>query len=238
MTARIRLLLAEDDPDLAGMLAELLSTAGYEVDVARDGMAALHLALNGRHDVAVLDRGLPHVEGLELLNRLRSAGWATPVVIVSAYAALEDRIAGLDAGAEDYLVKPFDVEELLARLRALLRRHLEQADLLVVFGGRFDASARTVTLADGDSADNARPALVELSGREADLLEVLSRRPSRVFTRDELRDRVFPDAEAASIVDTYVHYLRRKLGREVVRTVHGIGYQLGPTASPADNEPR
>jgi two-component system response regulator QseB len=238
VTPRPRLLLAEDDPDLAGMLAELLSTAGYEVDVARDGQAALHLALNGRHDVAVLDRGLPHVEGLELLSRLRSAGWATPVVILSAYATLEDRIAGLDAGAEDYLVKPFDVEELLARLRALLRRHLEQADLLVVSGGRFDAGARTVTLVDDDSAGDARAAVVDLSGREADLLEVLGRRPARVFTRDELRDRVFPDAEAASIVDTYVHYLRRKLGREVVRTVHGVGYQLGRTDVPADGDPR
>lgn len=238
MTPRPRLLLAEDDPDLAGMLAELLSTAGYEVDVARDGQAALHLALNGRHDVAVLDRGLPHVEGLELLSRLRSAGWATPVVILSAYATLEDRIAGLDAGAEDYLVKPFDVEELLARLRALLRRHLEQADLLVVSGGRFDAGARTVTLVDDDSASSARPSVVDLSGREADLLEVLGRRPARVFTRDELRDRVFPDAEAASIVDTYVHYLRRKLGRDVVRTVHGVGYQLGRTDVAADGDPR
>jgi two-component system response regulator QseB len=238
VTPRPRLLLAEDDPDLAGMLAELLSSAGYEVDVAREGQAALHLALNGRHDVAVLDRGLPHVEGLELLSRLRSAGWATPVVILSAYATLEDRIAGLDAGAEDYLVKPFDVEELLARLRALLRRHLEQADLLVVSGGRFDAGARTVTLVDDDTAGDARAAVVELSGREADLLEVLGRRPARVFTRDELRDRVFPDAEAASIVDTYVHYLRRKLGREVVRTVHGVGYQLGRTDAPADGDPR
>jgi two-component system response regulator QseB len=231
-----RVLLAEDDPDLAGMLAELLSSAGYRVDVARDGEAALHLALNGRHEVAVLDRGLPHVEGLALLTRLRGAGWATPVLILSAYAALEDRIAGLDAGAEDYLVKPFDVEELLARLRALLRRHLEEADLLVVPGGRFDAGARTVTLTDGGSGDGAGPALVELSGREADLLEVLGRRPARVFPRDELRDRVFPDAEAASIVDTYVHYLRRKLGREVVRTVHGVGYQLG--RPPADGEAR
>ncbi|MDQ1663798.1 MAG: two-component system, OmpR family, response regulator QseB [Blastococcus sp.] len=240
MTPRPRLLLAEDDPDLAGMLTELLSTAGYEVDVARDGQAALHLALNGRHDVAVLDRGLPHVEGLELLSRLRSAGWATPVVILSAYATLEDRITGLDAGAEDYLGKPFDVEELLARLRALLRRHLEQADLLVVAGGRFDARARTVTFVDvaRARAGDARPAVVELSGREADLLEVLGRRPSRVFARDELRDRVFPDAEAASIVDTYVHYLRRKLGREVVRTVHGVGYQLGRSDALADGDPR
>jgi len=234
---RPRLLLAEDDPDLAGMLAELLAAAGYEVDVARDGQAALHLALNARHDVAVFDRGLPHVEGLALLSRLRGAGWATPVVILSAYASLEDRVAGLDAGAEDYLVKPFDVEELLARLRALLRRHLAQADLLVVPGGRFDAGARIVTLAPGAAGDGGGPAVVELSGREADLLEVLGRRPGRVFPRDELRDRVFPDAEAASIVDTYVHYLRRKLGREVVRTVHGVGYQLGRHL-PDDGEAR
>ena len=147
----------------AGMLAELLAAAGYEVDVARDGQAALHLALNGRHDVAVFDRGLPHVEGLELLSRLRGAGWATPVVILSAYAALEDRVAGLDAGAEDYLVKPFDVEELLARLRALLRRHLAQADLLVVPGGRFDAGARIVTR-DPATAGTAAAPVVELSG--------------------------------------------------------------------------
>ena len=233
-----RLLLAEDDPDLAGMLAELLAGSGYEVDVARDGQAALRLALNGRHDVAVLDRGLPHVDGLALLGRLRGAGWTTPVLVLSAYAALEDRIAGLDAGAEDYLVKPFDVEELLARLRALLRRHLEQTDVLVVPGGRFDAGTRIVTLTEGVTGEAAAPVVVELSGREADLLEVLGRRPGRVFPRDELRDRVFPDAEAASIVDTYVHYLRRKLGREVVRTLHGVGYQLGRSLPPADGGPR
>ena len=231
-----RLLLAEDDPDLAGMLAELLAGSGYEVDVARDGQAALQLALGGRHDVAVLDRGLPHIEGVALLGRLRASGWTTPVLILSAYAGLEDRIAGLDAGAEDYLVKPFDLEELLARLRALLRRHLEQTDVLVVPGGRFDAGTRLVTLTDATGEGAAL--VMELSGREADLLEVLARRPGRVFPRDELRDRVFPDAEAASIVDTYVHYLRRKLGREVVRTLHGVGYQLGRSVPPAVDSPR
>jgi two-component system response regulator QseB len=240
---RPRLLLAEDNPDLADMLADLLAAEGYQVDAARDGQSALHLALNTRHDVAVLDRGLPHVEGLELLARLRGSGWSTPVLILSAYATLEDRVAGLDAGAEDYLVKPFDVEELLARLRALLRRHLADAELLVVPGGRLDTQARTVH-PDGRPSDGpASPSgpgrgPVELSGREAALLEVLARRPSRVFARDELRDRVFPDAEAASIVDTYVHYLRRKLGREVVRTLHGVGYQLGRPPSPAADDAR
>src|SRR6476646_62904 len=126
------------------MLGQLLDAEGYEVDAARDGQSALHLALNGRHDVAVLDRGLPHVEGLELLSRLRGSGWSTPVLILSAYATPADRVAGLDAGAEDSLVKPFDVEELLARLRALLRRHLADALQLAVLRGRLDAQTRTV----------------------------------------------------------------------------------------------
>lgn len=225
-----RLLLAEDDPDLTEMLAELLTAEGYEVDVARDGQSALHLALNGRHEVAVLDRGLPHLDGLTVLARLRRAGWSTPVLVLSAFGTPGDRVQGLDAGAEDYLAKPFDVEELLARLRALLRRHLEDAPLLLVPGGRLDTRARTVT-PRGAPGPGVRA--VELSGREADLLEVLARRPTRVFGRDELRDRVFPDAEADNIVDTYVHYLRRKLGRHAVRTVHGVGYQLGPVV-PAD----
>jgi two-component system response regulator QseB len=224
-------LLAEDDPDLVEMLTELLSEEGYDVDVARDGQAALHLALNGRHEVAVLDRGLPHLDGLSVLGRLRSAGWAAPVLVLSAFGTPKDRVDGLDAGAEDYLTKPFDVEELLARLRALLRRHLDDSALLSIPGGRLDARARTV------STTGVPPVAVELSGREAALLEVLARRPSRVFGREELRDRVFPDTEAANVVDTYVHYLRRKLGREVVRTVHGVGYQLGSAAVADDGRP-
>jgi two-component system response regulator QseB len=226
-----RLLLAEDDPDLVEMLTELLSEEGYDVDVARDGQAALHLALNGRHEVAVLDRGLPHLDGLSVLARLRGAGWSVPVLVLSAFGTPKDRVDGLDAGAEDYLTKPFDVEELLARLRALLRRHLEDSALLWVPGGRLDARARTV------STTGCPSGVVELSGREAALLEVLARRPSRVFGREELRDRVFPDTEAANVVDTYVHYLRRKLGREVVRTVHGVGYQLGSPAVADDDRP-
>jgi two-component system response regulator QseB len=226
------LLLAEDDPDLTEMLTELLAAEGYDVDVARDGQAALHLALNGRHEVAVLDRGLPHLDGLTVLSRLRTSGWSTPVLVLSAFGTPRDRVDGLDAGAEDYLVKPFDVEELLARLRALLRRHLEESPLLQVPGGRLDTRARTVS-PSGAAGPPADGRVGELSGREAALLEVLARRPGRVFGRGELRDRVFPDAEAENVVDTYVHYLRRKLGRHVVRTVHGVGYQLGPVAADA-----
>ncbi|MCU1671224.1 MAG: two-component system response regulator [Blastococcus sp.] len=226
-----RLLLAEDDPDLTEMLTELLTAEGYAVDVARDGQGALHQALNGRHEVAVLDRGLPHVDGLTVLGRLRSAGWSIPVLVLSAFGTLRDRVDGLDAGAEDYLVKPFDVEELLARLRALLRRHLEDATVLRVPGGRLDTRARIVSPSGVPGVRAASGPVVELSGREAALLEVFARRPSRVFGRGELRDRVFPDAEAANVVDTYVHYLRRKLGRRVVRTVHGVGYQLGAVSA-------
>lgn len=229
-----RLLLVEDDPDLVEMLTELLTTEGYDVDVARDGQAALHRALSGRHEVAVLDRGLPHVDGLTVLGRLRSSGWSIPVLLLSAFGTLQDRVDGLDAGAEDYLTKPFDVEELLARLRALLRRHLKDSALLQVPGGRLDTRARTVSPDQAPGPGAAARPVVELSGREAALLEVLARRPSRVFGRDELQDRVFPDAEAASVVDTYVHYLRRKLGRGVVRTVHGVGYQLGAPTSGDD----
>lgn len=120
--ARPRLLLAEDDPVLMEMLAELLTADGYDVGVARDGRAALQLALTGRQEVAVLDRGLPYVDGLTVLRRLRNAGWSVPVLVLSAYGTPQDRIAGLEAGADDYLVKPFDVDDLFARLRTLLDR--------------------------------------------------------------------------------------------------------------------
>lgn len=227
-----RLLLAEDDPDLLEMLTDLLGAEGYDVDATRDGQSALRAALSGSHDLAVLDRGLPHVEGLELLARLRRSGWSTPVLVLSAYGTARDRVAGLDAGAEDYLVKPFDVGELLARLRALRRRHLDDAQTLPVPGGHLDPGTRRVHLHGGAGPGGPGRGPVDLSAREGLLLAVLARRPTRVFTRDELRDRVFPDTEAPNVLDIYVHYLRRKLGRAVVRTVHGVGYQLGH--EPAD----
>lgn len=219
-----RLLLVEDDRSLAAMLEEILASAGYVVELAVDGQAGLHLGLTRSYDAIVLDRGLPAIEGLDLLGRLRARGVSVPVLVLSALGLARDRVDGLDAGAEDYLAKPFDIDELLARIRALLRRHGDVADTLPVPGGHLVVSARTVVAGSGETA--------YVSERECALLAVLARRPRRVFSRDELMAEVFPDAEDDGVVDTYVHYLRRKLGRDTVRTVRGLGYQLGTEPAP------
>lgn len=217
---RGQLLLIEDDPTLIMLLSQLLTEEGYALDVAKDGQRGLHLALTRRYDVVILDRGLPVLDGIDLLTRLRSTGFTTPVLILSALSNPADRVVGLDAGAEDYLSKPFNVDELLARLRALRRRHLDTARALPI--GKASLNVDTRQVAVGEDADAVR-----LSERECDLLAVLARRPNRVFTRRDLLDLAFPDAESEAVVDTYIHYLRKKLGRAVITTVHGRGYQLG-----------
>lgn len=216
---RPRVLLVEDDRQLSGMLAGALTDEGYAVDDARDGQAGLHRGLSRDYDVLVVDRGLPAIEGLDLLRRLRRQGVVTPALVLTARGAVADRVEGLDAGAEDYLTKPFDLDELLARLRALRRRHVDDAGLVRVGQGWLDVPARRVRDRDGR--------LVDLSDRECDLLRTLAARPRRVFARDELRDAVFTDAEGSGVIDTYVHYLRGKLGRHAIRTVRGVGYQIG-----------
>jgi two-component system response regulator QseB len=213
------LLLVEDDRDLAGLLQRVLGDEGYDVTWAPDGQRGLHLGLTRSFDVLLVDRGLPAVEGLDLVGRLRRKGMTTPVLVLSARGTTEDRVEGLDAGAEDYLSKPFDVAELLARLRALLRRHRETSPVLQVGTAVLGIDDRLVRLADGTE--------VELSERESDLLAVLATRPKQVFSRHDLLDRVFSAAESETVVDTYVHYLRRKLGKDAVRTVRGLGYRLG-----------
>lgn len=215
------MLLIEDDPTLRSMLAELLSAEGYRVTTAADGQRGLHSALTDEFDALVIDRGLPGIEGLDLLMRLRKRGHETPALILSALNNPLDRVVGLDAGAEDYVGKPFDVDELLARLRALLRRHRQEATTLPIPGGALDVASRTVSL---DSGPN-----VVLSPRELELLEHLARRPRQIFARDDLLAVVFIGSEDAGLVDTYVHYLRRKLGRGVIDTVRGLGYRLGGT---------
>jgi two-component system response regulator QseB len=213
------LLLVEDDETLSGLLAELLADEGYAVDRARDGQRGLHLGLTRSYDVLVLDRGLPAIEGIDLLRRLRRGGITTPALILTARGTVADRVDGLDAGAEDYLVKPFDVEELLARLRALRRRHTDESDRIRIGRRQLDIAARQVVDEHGS--------IVLLSDRECRLLQTLAARPRQVFSREDLLTVVFDAAESSNVVDTYVHYLRRKLGRDIVRTVRGMGYQIG-----------
>jgi two-component system response regulator QseB len=219
MTESRRILLIEDDADLAGLLDRVLADEGYAVSRAGDGHTGLHLALTQPFEAMIVDRGLPAVEGLDLIARLRSRGVSTPILVLSARNSTEDRVDGLDAGAEDYLAKPFELSELLARVRALMRRHLDHAGHLAVPGGSLDLATRTVRRTDGPS--------VELSEREAALLGLLAARPGAVFSRGDLLDRVFDEAESETVVDTYVHYCRRKLGRGVISTVRGLGYRLG-----------
>lgn len=220
MTAeRPALLIVEDDGELATLLARVLEAEGYEVTLAADGQRGLHLGLTRSFDVMLLDRGLPAIEGLDLIGRLRGRGVMTPMLVLSARGSTEDRVDGLDAGAEDYLAKPFEIPELLARLRALLRRHHDRSPVLSLGARVLDLSTRTVRGGEHDD--------VELSEREAALLAVLAARPTQVFSRRELLDRVFSAAESETVVDTYVHYCRRKLGRDSIRTVRGLGYRLG-----------
>jgi two-component system, OmpR family, response regulator len=215
----IRLLVVEDDRDVAAMLAELFASEGYQVDVALDGQQGLHLALSRKPDIMVLDRGLPAIDGLDLMVRLRRVGVTAKILVLTGRGDVAERVRGLNAGADDYLGKPFDLDELLARVRALHRRHLEHTDLLPLGQGHLDLGHREVLTSHGD--------VVELSPRECDLLRTLAIAPNTICRRTDLRTQVFPEATSESIVDTYVHYLRRKLGREAIRTVHGLGYRAG-----------
>jgi DNA-binding response OmpR family regulator len=214
------LLIVEDDRTLCGMLAELFIEEGYLVDVAHDGQQGLHRGLTGSYDAVIVDRGLPVMDGAELVSVLRSQGVHTPALLLTARGSVADRVEGLDAGAQDYLVKPFEVPELLARVRALLRRP-DGRSTLRVGGLCLDRMTRRVRTGAGTGDD------VELSDRETALLAVLMSAPRQVFTRGQLLDVVFDGVEHSGAVDTYVHYLRRKLGRDIVRTVHGTGYRLG-----------
>jgi two-component system response regulator QseB len=201
------------------MLVDLFADEGYSADLATDGQRGLHLGLSRAYDVMIVDRGLPAVDGIDLLSRLRRRAVTTPILLLTAYGTVADRVMGLDAGAEDYLVKPFEIEELLARVRALHRRNRDRAQVLPLGAAYLDLGMRLVTLPGGRQ--------VALSGREYELLRTLASRPAQVHTRAALRERVFGSAQGDSIVDTYVYYLRNKLGRGVVRTVHGVGYRAG-----------
>lgn len=212
------LLIVEDDRSLSAMLDELFTAEGYRVDTAFDGQAGMHGGLTGKYDALIVDRGLTVMDGADLIALLRGRGINTPALILTARGSVEERVEGLDAGAQDYLVKPFEVPELLARVRALVRRADDAATVLQAGGLRLDLITRRVNGVDGD---------VELTERECALLATLMRSPRRVFTRPQLLVRAFDGVDSGSAVDLYVHYLRRKLGKNAVRTVHGSGYRFG-----------
>lgn len=203
------------------MLMALLIDEGYRVEVAGDGQSGLHLGLTRHYGALIIDPSLPVREGLELLRILRSKGVVTPALVLTGLGALADRVEGLDAGAEDYLVKPFEVPELLARIRALLRRNAATAHSLPVPGWRLDIARRAAIDPTGKRAE------VQLSQRECALLTLLASSQEQVFTRAQLLDRVFDHADTEGTVDSYVHYLRQKLGRGVIQTVYNLGYRLG-----------
>jgi two-component system, OmpR family, response regulator MprA len=216
-----RVLVVDDDPPLRRMLERTLAAEGYDVSVAADGGAALAEAERAAPDVIVLDVAMPGFDGLAVARRLRGKGDPTPILMLTARDAVPDRVAGLEAGADDYLVKPFAVEELIARLRALTRR---TSDVVAVAAVRSYGDL-TLDLAGRRATRGGQP--IELTSREADLLELLLREPGRVITRERALEEIWEDGAQDNVVDRYVTRLRRKLGEPpLIRTVRGSGFTL------------
>jgi two-component system, OmpR family, response regulator QseB len=214
----VRLLLIEDDVALGEGIHQALIREGYTVDWLKDGSSALHALLTETFDLAVLDLGLPRMDGLEVLRQLRQHGSALPVLILTARDATGDRIAGLDAGADDYLIKPFDLAELKARLRALLRRSAGRARLLIEHARiTLDPSTQQVTY-QGDN--------VALTPKEYQLLYELLSPPGRVMTRERLTQLLYGwNGEAESnTLEVHIYNLRKKFSPTLIRTIRGVGY--------------
>jgi two-component system response regulator MprA len=214
-------LVVDDDAPIKRMLERTLAAEGYGVTGADDGGSALAAIERSAPDLIVLDVGLPGLDGLAVCRRVRGKGLALPILLLTARDAVADRVAGLDAGADDYLVKPFATEELLARVRALLRRGSEPAELLSFEDLVLDTRARSARRGGRD---------LELSPREAELLELLLRNARQVVPRALALDRVWSGAHASTTntVDKYVSYLRYKLGDPpLIETVRGVGFRLG-----------
>lgn len=216
----MRVLLVEDDAMIGDSLQQGLRADGYAVDWVRDGRAAETALADPAHDLVLLDLGLPHKDGLTLLRGLRTRGSRVPVLILTARDAVADRVQGLDAGADDYLVKPFSLEELAARMRALLRREAGRAEPVVRVGAvMLNPSTREVTR-DG------KP--VALSAREYALLEALTARPGAVLSRAQLEEKLYGWGQEveSNTVEVYIHALRRKLGQQFIKNVRGVGYMV------------
>lgn len=220
----MRVLIVEDDVMIGQALRAGLEESGYAADWVRDGVAAELALHNAAYDLALLDLALPRKDGLEVLKGLRRARNDLPVVVISARASLAERIEGLDTGADDYLTKPFDLDEVLARMRAVLRRHAGRGSPEVSYGA--------LTLDPVRRAVRFRGAEVELSTREFALLEALMKAPGALVPRERLVEAIYGwDAEVESnTIEVHLHHLRRKLCPELILNVRGVGYRLVPVA--------
>ena len=216
----MRLLLVEDDPMIGEGIRKGLRQDGFAVDWVRDGQAAELAVANGVYDLVVLDLGLPRKDGLEVLAGLRRKGDSVPVLVLTARDAVPDRVKGLNSGADDYVVKPFDLDELGARIRALLRRRAGRADPVIEHGElTVNAATHQATFRGQDLA---------LSAREFAVLEALLDRPGAILSRAQLEERLYGWGEEveSNAVEVYVHSLRRKLGADFIRNVRGVGYMI------------
>jgi two-component system, OmpR family, response regulator len=214
----MHVLLIEDDAMIAQGLKTALGQNHYTVDWVADGKTAAATLLTSTFDLVLLDLGLPHRDGIEVLRELRRRGDATPVIILTARDETKNRVAGLDAGADDYIVKPFDIDELLARVRSVLRRAAGRGDPVIRHGELcLDPVTHTVER-------NGTP--VALSAHEYSVLEALLQRPGAVLSRTQLEDRIYgwDDPIGSNAIEVYIHALRRKLGSETIRTLRGVGY--------------
>ncbi|MBL8429457.1 MAG: response regulator [Dechloromonas sp.] len=216
----MRILLVEDDQQLGDGLTIGLRQSGFAVDWLKDGHSADQALQSEAFDLVVLDLGLPRLSGMEVLNRARQRGQTMPILILTARDATGDKVAGLDSGADDFLVKPIDLDELTARIRALTRRSAGRAAPLLIHGDlALDPAAHTVTLA-------GQP--IELSSREFPLLQMLLENAGRVLTRSQLEQSIYgwrdePDSNA---LEVHIHHLRKKLGNDLIRTLRGVGYTI------------
>jgi two-component system, OmpR family, response regulator QseB len=216
----MRALVIEDDPMIGRAVMAGLEEGGYTVDWVRDGEEA-EMALSHRvYDLALLDLGLPRRDGLEILKGLRRAGSSLPVVVITARDAVADRVAGLDHGADDYLVKPFDLDELLARARAVIRRKQGRSSPEIACGALTVDPVKRLVSFRGDP--------VELSAREFAVLEALMKEPGAVVSREKLEDAVYGWGEevGSNSIEVHLHHLRRKLSAELIRNVRGVGYRI------------
>ena len=217
----MRILLVEDDRMIGESVRKALKANGLAVDWVLDGVSADTTLATEHFDAVLLDLGLPQLDGMDVLRKLRARQDRTPVIVLTARDALAARVAGLDAGADDYLVKPFELDELLARLRVVVRRQAGRAESVVQVGDvSLDASSRQVSRA-------GKP--VMLSAREFALLEALMLRPGAILSRAQLEDRLYGwgDEVESNAITVFIHQLRRKLGEDFIHTVRGVGYYVG-----------